>query len=118
MNTSYGLAVFGAAGVIGLVGAVSLSSGLNNRNSSSPVEQQKLTKAAAATIPVKGMVCLSCAARIKQKLNSLDGVISAEVLLAEQTVKIRYAAGDHEMPAKVAAAINSLGYKAGTPVRT
>lgn len=118
MNARHGLAVLGAVGVIGVVGAVSLSAGLNNRNSSSSVEQPKLTEAAAATIPVKGMVCLSCAATIKQKLNSLDGVISAEVLLAEQTVKIRYAAGDPGIPAEAAAAINSLGYKAGTPVRT
>lgn len=117
MNARYGLAVLGAVGVIGLVGAVGLSAGSTSPNSGTPA-QAKMTQAAAATIPVKGMVCLSCAARIKEKLGSVDGVLSTEVKLAQQSVEIRYTAGDPTIPAKAADAINSLGYKAGTPVRT
>lgn len=115
MNRRYALAALGAAGLIAVVGAVSLSSGRTASTDAPSLRQARLTEAATATIPVEGMVCLSCAATIKHRLSSMDGVLSAEVSLADQQVKIRYA-GDPTTPAKAAATINSLGYKAGTPV--
>lgn len=65
-------------------------------------------------IPVEGMACVACAASVKRALKSIDGVSEVEVNLAQRVARVRYA------PAKVAtdrfvAAINKLGYRAGTP---
>ncbi|MBA3511112.1 heavy metal-associated domain-containing protein [Sphingomonas sp.] len=104
------ITVFGVGAVLGLAPISA------DRSKSSPAQRAQLSQAAVATIPVKGMICLSCAATIKQKLTSLDGVLAAEVHFANQTVEIKYAAGDPTVPAKAAAAIDSLGYQAGKPV--
>ncbi|MBP6963938.1 MAG: copper-translocating P-type ATPase [Armatimonadetes bacterium] len=42
------------------------------------------------TLPVEGMTCASCAAKIEQVLNKLDGVTSAAVNLATERVTIDY----------------------------
>ncbi len=42
------------------------------------------------TLPVEGMTCASCAARVEQGLNKLDGVTSAAVNLATERVTIDY----------------------------
>lgn len=65
-------------------------------------------------IPVEGMACIACAASVKRALKAIDGVSEVEVNLAQRVARVTYA------PAKVApdrfvAAINKLGYRAGTP---
>lgn len=42
------------------------------------------------TLPVEGMTCASCAAKIEQGLNKLDGVTSAAVNLATERVTVDY----------------------------
>ena len=66
------------------------------------------------TIPVEGMVCASCTARVKKALKSIDGVTEAEVSLESRTARVRYVEGKTS-PEQLVAAINNLGYKAGTP---
>lgn len=68
-----------------------------------------------ASIPVEGMVCLSCAAAIKQKVKSVPGVVDAQVHFANKVVVVNYAASQPDVPVRAAAAINSLGYRAGRP---
>jgi copper chaperone CopZ len=65
-------------------------------------------------IPVEGMACVACAASVKRALKAIDGVAQVEVNLERRSARVTYA------PAKVApdrlvAAINKLGYRAGTP---
>lgn len=65
-------------------------------------------------IPVEEMACIACAASVKRALKSIDGVSEVEVNLEQRVARVTYA------PAKVApdrfvAAINKLGYRAGTP---
>lgn len=65
-------------------------------------------------IPVEGMACIACAASVKRALKAIDGVSAVEVNLGQRVARVTYA------PAKVApdrfvAAINELGYRAGTP---
>lgn len=68
-----------------------------------------------AVIPVEGMTCAACAARVRRTLEGIDGVVSAEVSLAERNVKVRYV--DKKLsPENLVAAINALGYKARAPV--
>lgn len=115
MNKRYAVVGIGAAALVGLGAVASLSAGPSSQ-ANRALQQAKLSEAAVATIPVKGMFCLSCAARIKHKVSSLNGVVSAQVSLADQAVTIRYAGADPTIPAKAAAVIDGLGYKAGKPV--
>lgn len=66
---------------------------------------------------VDGMGCLACAASIKQKLKSVEGVKEVEIIFAQRLFRIGYFASRPDVPRRAAAAINSLGYKAGAPVQ-
>ena len=65
-------------------------------------------------IPVKGMVCVACAATVRKALKSLDGVSSVEVSLEKRTAQVTYAV-DKLSPDRMVTTVNKLGYKAGTP---
>ncbi|HVA67096.1 MAG TPA: copper ion binding protein [Elusimicrobiota bacterium] len=65
-------------------------------------------------IPIRGMVCVKCAARIEKALSSMDGVGKSRVSLAERAARVEFD------PSRVSAArivevINGLGYHAGKP---
>jgi len=67
-------------------------------------------------IPIDGMKCAECAARIKRAVRSIDGVVSAKASFAGKQATVRY------LPSKVAAgqiiaAIRGLGYRPGPPPR-
>ncbi len=63
-------------------------------------------------LPVQGMTCVSCAARIEKKLNRMDGV-SASVNYATSTAHVAYPA---ELdPAELVATVERTGYKAELP---
>lgn len=66
------------------------------------------------SIPIDGMSCSSCAARVKKTLTSMDGVASAEVDLGARAARIRYIP-QKVSPERLVAAVNELGYRAGTP---
>ncbi len=67
-----------------------------------------------AVIPVEGMSCMSCVARVKRTLAKIDGVEEVTVSLEKREARIRYIEGK-VTPARLAEEINSLGYRAGTP---
>ena len=69
----------------------------------------------SVTIPVEGMACDSCAARITKNLTGIDGVLTATVSFDEKSAVIQYDARKLE-PKRLASAITGLGFKAGTPV--
>ncbi len=48
-------------------------------------EQKKMEK----TLLIKGMMCMHCEARIKKLLESVDGIESVDVSLADKTAKVR-----------------------------
>ena len=66
-------------------------------------------------IPVQGMICVVCAGNVKKTLESIDGVQEADIDLERREARVRYGAGKVS-PAQFVAAINQLGYKAGTPI--
>ncbi len=45
---------------------------------------------AKQTLPIKGMTCASCAARVKEALGSLDGVLAADVNFATERATVEY----------------------------
>lgn len=114
MRTLYTVAATVALGGAALAG-VSVLSG-KKASTVSQAAQTQSTGVKTATIPVEGMFCLSCAARIKSRLKSLDGVSNVEVRFADRAVKLSYFPARGDVPQRAAAAIDALGYKAGTPV--
>jgi copper chaperone CopZ len=65
-------------------------------------------------IPVEGMACVSCAASVKHAVKSLNGVIRVEVSLEKRNARVTYFA-NLLTPDRIVAAIDKLGYTAGTP---
>ena len=64
-------------------------------------------------LPIDGMSCASCAARIEKKLSAAQGVSSAAVNFAAMDASVSYNPKVTN-PAKLIADIESLGYKART----
>ena len=64
------------------------------------------------SIPVEGMSCVSCAARVKRTLKGIDGVQHVEVSLEKREAMVRFSPAK-VTPERLEAAINELGYKAG-----
>lgn len=112
LKSPFALAVTtGTVAVVALL-AVPLAS----TRTDAPAAAAKSVDARLASIPVEGMVCLSCVATIKQKLKAIPGVQDAEVRLAQKVVILNYRADQPDVPTKAAAAIDDLGYKAGKPM--
>lgn len=66
-------------------------------------------------IPVEGMSCVACAARVKKTLKAIAGVDEVEVHLGERNARVRFDSR-RLTSAAIVAAITELGYSAGTPV--
>ncbi len=66
------------------------------------------------TIPIEGLVCSSCMARVKRALESIDGVTKVEVSLQRRETRVRYVE-TKVSPNILVVTIDELGYKAGTP---
>lgn len=102
-----------SAAVLG-IGALALIPLATTRTTAPPAASTPI-ETKLASIPVEGMICLSCAATIKQKVKALPGVVGAQVHFANRVVVINYAASQPDVSVRAAATINSLGYKAGEP---
>lgn len=81
-------------------------------------DQAALANASVAgesvVIPVEGMSCSACVARVKKTLKRTEGVSEAHVNLEKGEAEIRYEPAKIS-PGKLAKAIDDLGYKAGPP---
>jgi Cu+-exporting ATPase len=67
-------------------------------------------------LPITGMSCASCVARIEKKLNQLDGV-DASVNFATETASVDYDAGV-VAPERLLEAVEAAGYQAALPAET
>ena len=67
------------------------------------------------SLPIEGMTCSSCAARIEKVLSRINGVNEAAVNFASEQASIHYDA-DHISPVELAAAIDKTGFT--VPVET
>jgi Cu+-exporting ATPase len=67
------------------------------------------------TLPVEGMTCASCVARVEKVLKKTEGVNSAVVNLATENVTFSYDEKTTDI-SKLAAVIDDAGYKLITPV--
>lgn len=64
----------------------------------------------SAVIPVSGMTCDDCAARLTQALTELDGVTAAEVSFAKREASVRFDPAVIS-EAAIAGTITKLGYQ-------
>lgn len=103
--------VAGALALIGVVASIGCSSAQTNVRTalaaSNPATQ-------TVTIPIEGMSCAACAARVKKTLKEIPGVRAVELNLEHRSAQVRYLDGQVS-PERLMAEINQLGYKAGTP---
>ncbi len=74
----------------------------------------QLSAGESVVIPVEGMSCSACVARVKKTLKSVDGVGEIHVSLEKHEAEIRYEPTKIS-PEKLAKLVDKLGYKAGTP---
>ena len=66
-------------------------------------------------LPIEGMTCASCAARIEKRLNRLDGV-EASVNYATETASVAFDPG-RVAPERLVEAVEQAGYAARLPAR-
>lgn len=104
-------ALWGLTCALALIGS---AAPLRAEDSVAPVSQ-KAADLKTMTIPVEGMVCISCAATVKRTVKAFDGVSAVEVMLTKNSVEVTYDPG-RLSPDRVVAAINALGYKASPPI--
>ena len=69
------------------------------------------------TLPISGMSCASCVAKIEKGLSAVEGVAVAKVNLATEHATITYNPND-TAPADLIKAIRGLGYESGTEAIT
>src|SRR5438128_2276817 len=69
----------------------------------------ELGKSATLTIPIEGMSCASCVAKIEHGLSAVPGVSRAAVNLATEQATVEYHPGVTD-PTAIAETIRSLGY--------
>lgn len=77
------------------------------------VTSEPTRTAAHVDLPISGMTCASCAARVERQLNKVDGV-TATVNFATETASVDYDDARTE-PAELLAAVSSAGYDAQLP---
>jgi Cu+-exporting ATPase len=65
-------------------------------------------------LPISGMTCASCAARIEKRLNRLDGV-EATVNYATERASVAFAPDTATTPEDIIAAVTQAGYEAVLP---
>ncbi len=81
-------------------------------------EQPPAAQAQAAlktvSIPIKGMVCSACAARVTKTLSAIEGVKSVEVSQPKGSARVNYVEAKVS-PEQLREAVNKLGFEAGSP---
>lgn len=104
---------FARVGLVGIVFAMLI--GCSNQNGSPAHAESKSDNTKSILIPIGGMSCGACAASVKKTLKAIDGVVEVEISLEHRNGRVRYMEGKVS-PGRLVAAINQLGYKAGTPL--
>ena len=90
----------------------------NSVEDSAPAEKAVVAaheKPVSVTIPVRGMSCSSCVAKIENRLNRLPGVSQVSVNFATEKAAVSYYPSIHSVN-DLAKAIRDIGYEALDPI--
>ena len=101
----------GAAMFIGVVASVGCS---KSQTTIGSVQAASNPAVKTVTIPIEGMSCAACAARVKKTLKEIPGVQAVELNLEHRNAQVQYVDAKVSTE-RMVAAINQLGYKAGKP---
>src|SRR6266571_7361021 len=85
---------------------------MRSKSAPAPAKAASSIKPVSLTIPIEGMSCASCVAKIEHGLSAVPGVSRAAVNLATEQATVEYQPGVTD-PAAIQETIRSLGY---TPV--
>jgi len=108
---SHRLVVLIAASALGIVAVVPASAAGNApQAASAAVGESKVI------IPVEGLTCASCSLAVRRALKKMDGVKRVEPGPQENEALITYDASKVKLE-QLVEAINSAGFKAGTPFK-
>ena len=99
---------------VSLLGVVALLGGAGGCKTQATPAARQAAALTTVVIPVEGMSCVACAARVKKTLAAIDGVGHAEVSLGERRARVSFDSS-RVSPQLLVAAINGLGYHAGAP---
>ena len=100
--------------VLALLGASPIFGGLSACTSRTTPAANQEANMKMVQIPVEGMSCAACVARVKKTLTSIGGVSDVEVSLVERNARVRFDPS-RLSPDQLVAAIKGLGYQAGAP---
>lgn len=103
--------VIAALVLLGLVTSLACS---NSPSNVATVQAANSPAAKTVAIPIEGMSCAACAARVKKTLKNMPGVQTVQLSLEHRNAQVTYVEGQ-QSPERLVSAINQLGYKAGTP---
>lgn len=93
--------------------ALAVGGAVVSRQGASRPASSEESHMSTVVIPVEGMSCVACAARVKKAVKSLAGVGYVEVNLAERNARVRFDPRRITLD-RIVAAIDGLGYRAGT----
>jgi len=103
-----------ALGALALVGVLTFGAGACTTQESSRPSVTEEADLQTVIIPIEGMSCAACVARVKRALTSIDGVVDVEVNLVDRNARVRFAKSKLA-PDRLVSAVNGLGYRVGTP---
>jgi len=64
-------------------------------------------------VPIEGMSCMACVAKVKKTLSDLSGINEVKVSLENKSATIQYNPDNISLD-KIKQSIDEIGYKAGT----
>lgn len=98
----------------GLIGVFTLSAAACSEPAPQVIKSTQAAGMKTVVIPIEGMSCMSCAAKVTKTLEGLKGVSNAEVNLAERNARVQFA--PNAIPvSQIVAAVKGLGYEVGAP---
>jgi len=96
---------------IGCSGSNSKNQQVNNIVTKS---KSVITNSKSVELPVEGMSCMACVAKVKNALSGIEGLDDINVSLENNNATFRYNPQKTSL-AKIKQAIDESGYKAGIP---
>jgi copper chaperone CopZ len=88
--------------------------GVFSRQEASPPTSTEEANVKTVIMPIEGMSCSACTARVKKTLTAIAGVSDVEVNLAERNARVRFDPSKLS-PDRMVSAVNGLGYHASAP---
>lgn len=111
-GVTFAVVLVAGAAVVG-VGCTSQPPARSNEEASAAIPSREVPLTQTVRIPIEGMSCSACVARVKSGLSQLDGVSSVDVDLASRSARVRFAPS-RVSAQTIVATINGMGYRAGT----